>query len=324
MPVWRVAALAGAVLGGALLGTAGPGWAPCPAVVAATPAAAAGTAGPAAGSRAPYGPPTGRGGGHGSHQEAVEAGVAASARFRQDVGAAASAFAAAVDRLGQAVAAGDQAGARADELAAQGDFDAIRYLTATGPTTSGPVDGTASALPAGGRLAGLHLVERDLWDGDGTAASAAAATSALAADVPLVEVGLSRVQLGPMAITHVAMRDLGWVAAVAVPGLEEEYSHLDTVDAAATVAAARTAFEAVAPLGRLVAPGRTASATRRLALLGAAVAALGPSGTVPDGAVPQGAWRAVAQRADAAAAVLGALAPALAGYGPRQIYGYNA
>jgi iron uptake system component EfeO len=328
VPGWRAVALAGSVLAGALLGatTVGAGWAPPPPAAAAPRAApSGGAAGREAGTGPAYGPTTRRSGRHGARRrEAVEDGVVASARFRHDVGTSAAALVGAVDQLQQAVAAGDVAGARADELAAQGDVDAIRYVTADGPTTSGPVDGTAAALPAGGRLAGLHLVERDLWDGGGSTSAAAPAVSALVAEAPLMEVGLSRLQLGPRGIDLVAMRDLGWVTSVAVPGLEERSSHLDAVDVAATVGAARTAFAAVAPLGRLVAPARTASVTRRLALLGRAVRAMGPPSTVPDDAVPQPAWRAVAQRADAAAAELGALAPALAGYGPRQIYGYNA
>lgn len=259
--------------------------------------------------------------GGGSHAgTAQEAAVAASAQFRSTVGAAATAFAGDVASLQQAVAAGDVTAARADELAAQAQYDAIRYLTGSGPATSSPLDETAADVPSGGRLAGLHLVERDLWDGG----NAAAAVAPLVSAAPMVEVGLSRIQLAPRQIDLVAMGELGWVTSVAVPGLEELYSHLDTVDVAATVGAASAAFEAVAPVGRLVTPGRTATAAERFAALGLAVRALGTPGTVPDSAIPEARWRSVAEDADAAAAVLGALAPPLAGYGPRQIYGYNA
>jgi hypothetical protein len=262
-----------------------------------------------------YGPD----GGSSRGTDATDAGVVATATFRSTVGAAASSFTADVDALSQAVNAGDVPAARTDELAAQAQYDALRYLSGSGSATSSPVDERPGDVPSGAHLAGLHLVERDLWVGG----DASAAVVPLVAAAPLMEVALERLQLSPHAIDLVADRELGWVTSVAVPGLEETFSHLDSVDVAATVSAARAAFDAVAPLGHLVAAGPTATAEARFATLAGAVQALGPPGTVPDHAIPDARWRSVAEDADATASVLSELAPALAGYGPRQIYGYN-
>jgi len=270
------------------------------------PAASGGAYGPGGGS-------TGHAGG------AEEAGVMASTTFRTMVGGTASAFTHDVDALQQAVDSGNTTAARTDELEAQAQYDALRYLTDAGTATSSPLDERPGDVPSGHHLAGLHLVERDLWVGG----NAAPAVGPLVAAAPQLEVALERLQLSPRAIDLIAVQELGWVTSVAVPGLEEVYSHRDSIDAEATVAAAQAAFQAVAPLGRLVTEGRTGTAELRLLALGGAVQALGPPGAAPDRAIPQGQWRSVAEDADAAAAVLSELAPALSGYGPRQIYGYN-
>jgi hypothetical protein len=289
----------------------------------AAPAAAAGSAAHGTYHRRTSSPGSYRSGPSAPDARAArEAGVVASARFRRTVGIAASSFVEDVDALRQAVTTGDVTTARADELAAQAQYDAVRYLTSPASPTSSPLDETPTEVPSGAHLTGLHLVERDLWvPGHGPTA---AAVAQLAEAAPLLEDSLSRIQLSPGDIDLVAVRELGWVTSVAVPGLEEQYSHLDSVDVAATVGAAGAAFDAVAPLGRLVTAGRTTAAGARLAALTEAVQALGTPGTVPDAGIPESRWRSVAEDADAAAAVLGALAPALAGYGPRQIYGYNA
>jgi hypothetical protein len=270
------------------------------------PAASAGAYGPGGGSA-------------GQARGEEEAGVVASSTFRATVGDAASAFTRDVDALQQAVDSGNTTAARTDELEAQAQYDALRYLSDAGTATSSPLDERPGDVPSGQHLAGLHLVERDLWVGG----NAAPAVGPLVAAAPQLEVALERLQLSPRAIDLVAVQELGWVTSVAVPGLEEVYSHRDSIDAEATVAAAEAAFQAVAPLGRLVTDGRTTTAELRLGALGGAVQALGPPGTAPDSAIPQGRWRSVAEDADATAAVLSELAPALAGYGPRQIYGYN-
>ena len=81
----------------------------------------------------------------------------------------------------------------------------------------------------------------------------------------------------------------------------------------------------VAPLATLVEPRRAAAVSRRFAtLLTVGGGARRPRAPVPDSAVPPARWTAVAQDDDAVAAALGALAATLAGYGPRQIYGYSA
>jgi iron uptake system component EfeO len=262
----------------------------------------------------------GRSGANSPHALAArDAGVAATAAYEQTVAQVASGFVADLSALAGAVGAGDVAGARTDELAAQGQFDAFRFVVGGGPSAAPALDGLAADVPPGGQLQGLHLVERDLWDGG----DAAPAVSALLALTPEVQLTLSRVQLSPQAIVTTAAHELGWVNEVAIPGREEVYSHFDAVDVAATVSAARAAFEDVAPLGELVAPGRTSTVSRLFATLTRQVAALGVPGTVSDSAVPTAQWTAVAQEDDVVAGALGALSPTLGGYGPRQLYGYG-
>jgi iron uptake system EfeUOB component EfeO/EfeM len=251
---------------------------------------------------------------------AREAGVGATLAFSTTVGTAALGYGADLRALQAAVASGDLAGAKTDELAAQARYDALRFLAGTGPTTGWAVDGLAGQVPAGQHFAGLHLVERELWNGQ----DAAGAVAALVSSAPLVEAAFSRLQASPQMIADVAVDELGWVNEVAVPGRAEPYSHLDTIDVSAAVGTAQEAWDALAPLVRLVNPGPGQKVTRRLATLQHAVAALGPPGSVPDGALAPARLEQVAQDDDAVAASLSALGPTLAGYGPRQIYGYNA
>lgn len=246
-------------------------------------------------------------------------GVNATLAFNQTVGAAVLGFANDLQDLSAALASGDLPEAKADELAAQSRYDVFRFLGASSPTAGSAIDGLAADVPEGQRFAGLHLVEEDLWDGG----DASSAVFALLAEAPLVEESFLRLRESPEAIVTVAARELGWVNEVAIPGKEEAYSHLDSVDVAATVDGAHAAFVDVTPLARLVEPGRCATVAHRFAALLDAVQALGAPGTVADGTIPPEAWEAVAQDDDAVAAALAALEATLVGYGPRQIYGYS-
>lgn len=246
-------------------------------------------------------------------------GVNATLAFNQTVGAAVLGFASDLQDLSGALAAGDLPEAKADELAAQGRYDVFRLLSGSSPTAASAIDGLAADVPEGQQFAGLHLVEEDLWDGG----NATSAVSALLAEAPLVEESFLRLRESPETIVTIAARELGWVNEVAIPGKEEVYSRLDSVDVAATVDGAHAAYMDVLPLARLVEPGRAETVAHRFSALLDAVQALGAPGTVTDGTIPPAEWEAVAQDDDAAAAALAALEPALVGYGPRQIYGYS-
>jgi hypothetical protein len=251
---------------------------------------------------------------------AREAGVKATLAFGETIGTAALGFGADLRALEGAVASGDLAAARTEELAAQGRYDALRFLVGSTPSAGWEVDGVAGDAPSGQRLTGLHLVEEDLWDGG----DAAAAVSQLVGSAPLVEAAFSRLQASPEEIESVAVDELGWVNEVAVPGRAEPYSHLDSVDIAASVDAAHAAFEDLDPLVQMVDPTQGAAVDHRFAALLGAVGALGTPGTVTDSAIPAARLEQVAQDDDAVAGALSALGPTLTGYGPRQIYGYNA
>jgi hypothetical protein len=251
---------------------------------------------------------------------AREAGVGATVAFGSTIGTAALGYGAALRALQWDVASGDLAAAKTDELAAQASYDSLRFLAGTAQSSGWVVDGLAGDVPPGQRFTGLHLVEEDLWDGG----DAKAAVDSLVRSAPLVEAAFSRLQASPQEIESVAVDELDWVNEVAVPGRAEPYSHLDSVDVAATVDAAKAAFEDLVPLVRQIDPRQGTAITRGFATLAGAVGALGAPGTAPDSAIPAARFEQVAQDGDAVAEALSALGATLAGYGPRQIYGYNA
>ena len=252
------------------------------------------------------------------------AGVAATVAYQRTVGTLTTGFVTALDQLQAALGAQDLAGAQAAELTAQGHYDGIRFMIGTTPATAPGLDGLAADVPHGGHLAGLHLVEEDLWPAGGPAdaadlAAAGAAVARILASAPLLKYSLPLHRITPQVITTHAEQTLEWVDQYAVTGREEAYSHLDAVDAAASVAAAQGAFADVAPLGLLVAPSATATVSAAFGVLAQRVAALGSPGTAVDQAIAPAAWTALAQQVDVVADDLGRLAPAFDGYGPRQL-----
>jgi len=250
--------------------------------------------------------------------EAVAA-AAAIAGFRTEVDAAAAGFVGDVDRLQSAVDRGSLLAARSDQLAAQADFDRFRLLQTGDATTASTLDELATDVGAGQTFGGLHAVERDLWTPGLTpaAATADAATdlSGLVAQAPVAEYLLAREVLDPEAIGTTAVSELGWVDGTAIPGREEQYSHLDGVDIAATVSAAHDAFGDIEPLGHQVAPTLTASVASSFDRLEAEVARLGPPATVVDGDISPATRLGLSQQVDATAAVLARLAALLVPFG---------
>ncbi|HLK45531.1 MAG TPA: hypothetical protein VKT18_06060, partial [Acidimicrobiales bacterium] len=168
-------------------------------------------------------------------------------------------------------------------------------------------------------LGGLHAIERDLWALDEPAAAGRAATALVNSSI-IAAYELSRAVLSPAEIVAEAQGQLSFVVDVAIPGREEQSSHLDLVDVAAAVRAAKVALDLCAPLGRIVAPATTATATRRLGLLVTAVDALGSPADRADASVPLARWQALAVDADAVNAVLGQLQGEVEGFGTGRLY----
>lgn len=239
--------------------------------------------------------------------------------FHDQIVTYAAAFATDVGSLQSSVESGDLAGARRSELAAQADYDHFRLLEEDNSVNASTLDELASEVRPGQTFAGLHAVERDLWTSSGNAAADA---SALAGQAPVAEYLLSRDELDPEAIGTTAVAELGWTADWAVPGREELYSHDDAVDIAATVDAAESAFDSIAPLGTTVAPALTASVRSDFHTLVSDVAALGPPTQVVDSAIAAGEQRVLAQTVDATAAALSELAATLVPYGTEQPAAY--
>ena len=247
--------------------------------------------------------------------------TAATAAYRTDVGDAAAAFVAAVDRLQSDLASGTITAARTDELAAQAAYDGFRMLEQGNTVIASFLDQRSTDVAPGQTLAGLHAVERYLWSGpdgpltSGTGATALTAEGTLVVQAPVVRYLLARDALGPEAIGSTAVDELSWIDDVAVPGQEEQYSRLDAVDIVATEAAAQAAFTAIRPLAHLVATALTADVAGHFAGLGAQVAALGDPDQRPDGTIPGATLLALAQQVDATATPLARLSALLAPYG---------
>jgi iron uptake system EfeUOB component EfeO/EfeM len=231
--------------------------------------------------------------------------------FRTDIGETTTAFVTEVGRLQADLAAGDVTAAKADELAAQADFDGFRLLETDDTINASTLDGTVNDLTTGQSFGGLHAVERDLW----TSGDALADASGLEAQAPVAQFLLSKLALPPEAIGTTGVDELGWVDDVAIPGREELYSHLDAVDIAATVAAADRAFATIEPLARGVSPNLEATVAQRFATLEFEVAALGNVTRLPDSSIPTVTRLALSQQVDSTASALAQLSATLARFG---------
>ncbi len=237
--------------------------------------------------------------------------AAVTAAYRSAVTADGTRLVSNLARVAAAVSAGDLSAARSAELAAQGDFDQVRFVDAASPQNVDALDDLAGAVPPGATFGGLHALERDLWSG-GNAAT----------DVPPAEVQatvaqelVARQALSPATVVTVAVSELSWVVDNAVPGLEEPYSHDDDVDIAAGLTGANQAFAALEPLACTIESVRCWAVTADLTSLTSTVAALGPAADVPDTALTAPVRRSLSEQADRAADALAALEEPLLPFG---------
>jgi iron uptake system component EfeO len=231
--------------------------------------------------------------------------------FAVQVQDSAASFVNSVAALQADAARGDVASGRADELAAQGEYDGLRALDSGNSINASTLDELDTDVPAGQSFGGLHAVERDLWAGGPWAADVAD----LAGQAPVAQFLLSRERLGPEAIGQVAIDQLDWVVDTALPQSQEHVSHLGLIDVSATVLSARRSFQDVQPLAELVDPASTMNVAGQFVVLVAAVGALGPPSTTPDTSVSPAARLAVSRQLDATATSLARLAYELTPYG---------
>jgi len=270
------------------------------------PATSAPASGPEAGVTSRYGTASGTPG-----APTTVAAIGATHAYTAQVQASAASFVAAVTALQTDTARGDLSAARADELTAQGAYDAVRVLESGNSINAAALDELPSDVPAGQSFGGLHAVERDLWSGGPTAADEAD----LATQAPVAQFLLSRERLGPEAIGSTAVDQLGWVTDTALPESQEQVSHLGLVDVAATIASAEQSFGDIQPLAQLVDPSRAATVAGQFTTLSADCAALGPPTTTQDGSEPPAARLALFRQLDATASGLARLTAELAPYG---------
>ena len=268
-------------------------------------ATSAPTSGPEAGVTSRYGTALGS-----PSSPTTGAAMAAIHAYASQVQASAAAFVASVTAL-QADVARDDAAARADELAAQGEYDSLRLLESGNSINASTLDELSTDVEPGQTFGGLHAVERDLWAGG----PAAIDVAALAGQAPVVQFLVSRMRLGPEAIGLTAVDQLNWVVDTALPHSQEHVSHLGLVDVAGTVAAARQAFGDIQPLAHLVDPTLTGTVAGQFSVLTAGVDALGPPTATPDTSVSPGARLALSRQLDATATALAVLTAELTPYG---------
>jgi len=216
-----------------------------------------------------------------------------------------------VDQIADDVAAGDLPDARAAELAAQADFDEVRFVDAASPQNVASMDALSGQVPPGATFGGLHALERDLWSGGDAAADLPSLRGQAAVTAGIV----SRQSLSPAVIVTTAVSQLDRVVDDALPGREELYSHRDDVDVAAGVTAADQAFAAVQPLVCSVDAGGCRVAAADLGSLSDSVSALGPPETVPDAALTVDVQRALSEQAETAAHALAVLEAPLLPFG---------
>jgi iron uptake system EfeUOB component EfeO/EfeM len=245
----------------------------------------------------------------------------ATAAYQVAIAGNARSFVGAVTTLESALRAGDVLAARQDELEAQADFDRFRWLETAYTGNAAALDELASAVPTGQAFGGLHAVEQALWPAAASGATpdppsttaAIAASSGLVAQAPVAEYLLGKERLSPEVIGTTAVQELGWVAAVALPGREEEFSHHDDVDVAATVDAADAAFHAIGPLANAVDPALAGRVQARFTALLDLVDSLGSPDRVST--IPSDARVAITGALDATAAQLSTLAARMTPFG---------
>lgn len=236
---------------------------------------------------------------------------AATRDFAAEVQSSAAAFVKTVTALQTDTAKGDVPAARADELAAQAEYDAVRALESGNSINASTLDALDTDVLPSRSFSGLHAIERDLWSGGPLTTDVAA----LVGQAPVVQYLLSRERLGPEAIGIVAVDQLNWVVGTALPSSQEHTSHLGLVDVVATEQAARQAFRIVQPLAQAVDPVRTAAVAGQFVTLSEEIAAVGPPAATPDTSVTPAAHLAVARQLDATATTLARLVAELAPYG---------
>ncbi len=242
--------------------------------------------------------------------------LAATKAFRREIDTASLQFSHDCTDMVGAIEAGNVAAAKADELAAQGQFDVFRPVLEGGSVGSAAIDGLPGSFAPGSTPSGLHVVEADLWGG--RVAAAAVAARALEQAGPFVAFSLYRSIFTPAQIAGDEVDALGWMVDDVVDTTQEPASHADLVDVDAVLGALASATSGLAPLARIVNPRALANLETSLAALRQSVAGL-PAAT-PDGAVAPGRWRSIAQDADVAEGAMADLEGSFWGFGTGRNY----
>ncbi len=216
-------------------------------------------------------------------------------------------------------AQGELAATRHAELAAQVDFDALRADVAPDSATSIQLDGEPWSL-GGAPFGGLHLIERELWSAPPELARASRVAAALAPTAVQIAYVFSRAVMTPAQMLAQAQAQLEWAVDVPLEGREETYSHHDLADGAASVHAARTAFDLTVALGRLVDPATVAACAARFAILASVLHTLGDPLARRDASIRVTSWQRLAAAIDAANAPLGSMVGDVQGFGSGRLY----
>jgi iron uptake system EfeUOB component EfeO/EfeM len=236
--------------------------------------------------------------------------------FRREVVTASESFVSSSTHLLSDIRRGDLAAARVDELKTQEAFDQVRPSLGIGVTTLSPLDALVRDQAPGIAPTGLHAIERALWSG--STKSALIAAEDLVGGGPILEFGVSRTILTPSAICGRVDELLSWVVEDVIDSSQEQFSHVDMVDAKTTVLESNQVIGALVTLGRLVDnPLAEKLSENSLAMINVVT----PISTVTaDSHISAATWRLLAQRIDAVEGALGAMDGQLNGLGTGRPY----
>ncbi len=255
---------------------------------------------------------------HHVHPTAAQQGatLAVTNFFRREVVTASERFVMASTQLDAAIRAHDVTRAREAELRTQAAFDEVRPSLGIGVTTLTPLDALVSDQSPGIAATGLHAIERQLWAG--SLSSSTLAAHNLAQVGPILEIGVFRTILTPSAICGRVDEILSWTVENVIDSSQEQYSHVDMIDARTTLDQANRIIGSLGRLAVLVDRPLAAQLAERSRAVVDVVDAF--SATTPNAMVPATTWRELAQRISALEASLGALDGQLNGLGTGRPY----
>jgi iron uptake system component EfeO len=218
-----------------------------------------------------------------------------------------------VQRLRDAVAAGDRAAAQAAYSPSRVPWERIEPVAESFGDLDPRMDAREADLAPGDTFSGWHRLEKALWTGEDLAPVVPVADQLLA-DVGELAQRVPNAALTPTAIGNGAQALVDEVATGKVTGEEELFSHTDLVDFRANLDGAQQAFAVLRPVVAASEPDLVAQLDTRFAAVQAALVPYQQGdGYVSYDTVPADGRRALSRAVDALSAPLSQLGAAASG-----------